>query len=229
MPLWNHTDNSVSILAEFQRLYALCLSIVWLSPGVIFSVHCSLLRWMDFLNKTRTALKTTNLKVESICHWSSQHFAFILNTNMSRFINIFTWTSILNISYTYFIQLTCISIFKIDPSTADMIITSFCKYVHNTSFYLRHNIFSGNPNTITGKGSARRVGWGQLWFSTGETRYNEILGTRKFCLWYQIYILLYQLSINNTKQRKLLHWDRRKQFVLSDILLYQISLYEFRL
>ena len=38
-------------------------------------------------------------------------------------------------------------------------------------------------------------------------------------------ILLYQLSINNTKQRKLFHWDQRKQFVISDMLFYQISLY----
>ena len=30
---------------------------------------------------------------------------------------------------------------------------------------------------------------------------------------------------NNRKQSKLFHWDQRKQFVISDILLYQISLY----
>ena len=36
-------------------------------------------------------------------------------------------------------------------------------------------------------------------------------------------ILLYQLSINNTKQRKLFHWDQRKYFIIhvSGILLYK--------
>ena len=46
---------------------------------------------------------------------------------------------------------------------------------------------------------------------TGETQYNEILGTVEFCL-------LYQKSINNTKQINLFHWDQRKQFVISGIL-----------
>ena len=40
------------------------------------------------------------------------------------------------------------------------------------------------------------------------------------------YSLLYQLSLNDTKkQRKLYHWDQRKLFVISHILLYQTSLY----
>ena len=35
--------------------------------------------------------------------------------------------------------------------------------------------------------------------------------------------------INNTKQSNLLNWNWRKQFVISDILLYQISFFEFPL
>ena len=53
--------------------------------------------------------------------------------------------------------------------------------------------------------------------NTVETLYNKILGTEKFCLLYQ--------SLNNQKQRRLMHWDQRNQFILFGILLYQISLY----
>ena len=54
---------------------------------------------------------------------------------------------------------------------------------------------------------------------TGETRYNEILGTKKCCLLYQN--ICYQcISINNTNTKQVtFHWDRRKQFVISGILL----------
>ena len=41
----------------------------------------------------------------------------------------------------------------------------------------------------------------------------------------RIFFFIYQQSINNTKQRKLMHWYQRDQFVISGILLYQISLY----
>ena len=60
-------------------------------------------------------------------------------------------------------------------------------------------------------------------FITGETQYNEVLGTMKFLFISDI--LLYQYILNNTKQNKLFHWDLRKQFVISGILLYQFSLY----
>ena len=60
--------------------------------------------------------------------------------------------------------------------------------------------------------------------NTGETRYNEVLGTIN--VFFVISdILLYQYILNNTKQNKLFQWDLRKQFVISGMLLYQISLY----
>ena len=33
-----------------------------------------------------------------------------------------------------------------------------------------------------------------------ETQYNEILGTMKFCVLYQIFCYIYQYFINNRKQ-----------------------------
>ena len=42
---------------------------------------------------------------------------------------------------------------------------------------------------------------------------------------HEIMFVIYQYILNNTKQNRLLHWDLRKQFVMSGILLYQISLY----
>ena len=58
---------------------------------------------------------------------------------------------------------------------------------------------------------------------TGETQYNEILGTNKFCL---LYIRYFFISVvykqYKTKQVKLFHWVRGKQFVLS-YLLYRVS------
>ena len=56
-----------------------------------------------------------------------------------------------------------------------------------------------------------------------ETQYNEIFGTMKFCLLYQIFC--YQYLINNTKQNNVFNWDRRKQFFISRILLNMRSLY----
>ena len=44
-----------------------------------------------------------------------------------------------------------------------------------------------------------------------------------------IFCYIYQYSINNTKQSNLLHWNQRKQFVISHILLFQMSLYQFPL
>ena len=59
---------------------------------------------------------------------------------------------------------------------------------------------------------------------TGETQYNEILGTRNFCLLYTRYLVI---SIMNKqyKTRKFIHWDRGGMSIMSDILSNQISLY----
>ena len=54
--------------------------------------------------------------------------------------------------------------------------------------------------------------------TTVEILYNEVLGTENFFLIYHIYIVI-SVLINNTKQRKLVHWYQRKQFVISAILL----------
>ena len=54
-----------------------------------------------------------------------------------------------------------------------------------------------------------------------ETRYNKIIGTKKFCLLYKIFCYINKQY--KTKQITLL--GPEKSFVISDILLYLISLY----
>ena len=56
---------------------------------------------------------------------------------------------------------------------------------------------------------------------SGETQYNEILGTKKFIIYlYQTFWLsVVKISIQN-KASYYFDWDRRKQFVIAYILLY---------
>ena len=57
----------------------------------------------------------------------------------------------------------------------------------------------------------------------GKLSIMRSFGPRNFVCY--IRYLVISVVKNNTKQSKLFHWDRRKQFVISDILLYQLSLY----
>ena len=62
---------------------------------------------------------------------------------------------------------------------------------------------------------------------TGETQYNKIFGTMKLSLFNQIFVISVAVAHKQYKIRDLFHWDRRKQLVISGILLYQISLSSF--
>ena len=58
-----------------------------------------------------------------------------------------------------------------------------------------------------------------------EARYNEIVGTEKFCLLYQMFCYVSTKKTIQNKENVFIGIGEIGLYVISDILLYQISLY----